>query len=290
MTNTKMTPKEFAPHLVAVLGRLTEYTPDKSVHHESTYAPVCTAYGVDEDALGVSSNGTTKGTHRQIGLAMRQLRDHGLTEYAKRGHWALTAKGAAQARADAGLDPQGGPEEIPEAARADSTAEDEYEYEGAEILHLPVARGHHPYSEDAYIRSLAVERVACFGAYSSRSDTCKACPIQTDCGSAISARKAEIAARFDAAEQAGVQIPSKDATVDELIAKASTDETKAKVPARGGKKGKYTPRGDQEVAPAFAQRETVCVQCDEVVAKDAPCTWVQDEGIFHNDCIEPKNS
>ena len=300
MTDTKMTPKEFAPHLVAVLGRLTEFTPGKSVHHESTYAAVCQAFGVDEDALGTSSNGTTKGTHRQIGLAMRQLRDHGVTDYAKRGHWTLTTKGVAQARVDAGLEPleDETPADDLAAARLDSTAEDieETEPEGAEVVRLPVAGGRHPYNDDAYIRSLAVEGVGCFGAYSRRSDPCKSCPIQTDCVSAVSARKAEIAAELDAedaaaaaAAQAQAQTKiSKDATVDELIAKASGDGAKAKQ-SKGGGNGKYVPRSDQEVAPAFAQRETVCVQCDEVVPKDAPCTWVQDEGIFHNDCIEQGN-
>lgn len=296
MTQTiKMTPKEFAPHLLTVLGRLTEYTPAKDVPHEATYKLVCDAMGVAEDALGMSSNGTTLGTHRQIGLAMRQLRDHGVTDYAKRGHWCLTRKGAQQARTEAGIEPL--PEETaPVAARADATAEDTSEEpEGAEVVRLPVTGGRHPYSDDPYIRSLAVERVTCFGAYSQRSDACGGCPIQTDCLSAVSARKAEIAAQLDAEANAAVartraqeqERSVKDATVDELIAKVSGDDAKGKQ-SKGGKKGKYVPRSDQETAPAFAQREGVCVQCDEVIPKDAPCTWVQDEGIFHNDCIEQK--
>lgn len=297
MTQTiKMTPKEFAPHLLTVLGRLTEYTPGKDVPHEATYKLVCDAMGVAEDALGTSSNGTTPGTHRQIGLAMRQLRDHGITDYAKRGHWSLTRKGAQQARTEAGIELL--PEETaPVAARADATAEDATveEPEGAEVVRLPVAGARHPYSDDPYIRSLAIERVTCFGAFSQRSDACRGCPVQTDCLAAVSARKAEIAARLDAEGAAAVARAqarqeardAKDASVDELIAKVSGDPAKAKQ-ARGGKKGKYIPRSDQETAPAFAQREAVCIQCDEVIPKDAACTWVQDEGIFHNDCIEQK--
>lgn len=299
MIDTKITPKEFAPLLIAVLGRMTEYTPDKPVHHESTYGPVCKAMGIDEDAFGVSSNGTTKTIHRQIGLAMRQLRDHGMTDYTKRGYWALTLKGVVQARVAAGLKSasEEASDELPLAARSDATAEEDLKSEGAEIFQLPVVGKHHPYSDDPYIRSLAVGRVNCFGAYARRKGVCKGCPIQVNCMSAVSARKAEIAAKLDAEEASALvaaqaqnaERSAKNASVDELIAKASADTSKAKTSSNGGKKGKYVPGKDQEVAPAFAQRETMCVQCDTTVGKDAACTWVQDEGIFHNDCIgQPK--
>jgi len=296
-----ITPSEFAPHLVAVLGRLTEFTPDKSVPMESTYAPVCEAMGVDEDAMGVSSNGTTKGTHRQIGLAMRQLRDKGVTAYAKRGHWCLTIDGAREARQGAGLTPV---PEAPEAAPPErvaartGAAEDVVaeEEEGAEVVRLPVARGRHPYSDDPYIRSLAVERVPCFGAYSRRSDVCKECPLVPDCQGAVSARKGEIAAQMDAqeakaredAERREQARLAKHATVDELIQKVGNEDSpKHQARTKGGAKGRFAPRSTQDVADAFAQRETECIQCHEIIPEDDPCLWVQDEGIFHIECVEP---
>jgi hypothetical protein len=300
MQTQKMTPKDFAPHLVAVLGKLTEYMPGKSVPMAQTYGPVCEAMGIDEDSLGSSPNHTSKGTHRQIGLAQRQLRDHHLTEYTKKGHWALTRKGAAEAREAAGLPPLDDgagtdASDLAAAARADGTAEDISESEGAEIVRLPVAGNTHPYSDDPYIRSLAIESLGCFGAHSSRSDTCKVCPVSTDCVGAVSARKGELAAQMEADEAAAKDAEAtrlgaegvKDASVDELIDKMNDDpDTKQRARTQGGKSGKFQPREDQDVAPAFAQRESQCNQCNEVIPEDDACMWVQDEGMFHNECVE----
>jgi hypothetical protein len=155
----------------------------------------------------------------------------------------------------------------------------------------------HPYSDDPYIRSLAIENAECFGAFSSRSTICKGCPIQTDCLGAVSARKGELAAQLHEADALAVTrakasadaSATKDASVDELIDKMKDDpDTKQQARTPGGKKGKFRPRPDQDVANAFAQRESVCIQCDEVIPEDDACMWVQDEGIFHNECVEAK--
>jgi hypothetical protein len=43
---------------------------------------------------------------------------------------------------------------------------------------------------------------------------------------------------------------------------------------------------NQEALPAFAQRAAVCTGCKGDIPKDDPCLWVQDKGIFHEDCVE----
>lgn len=39
-------------------------------------------------------------------------------------------------------------------------------------------------------------------------------------------------------------------------------------------------------APARAMRESPCPACKKPVLVDADCLWVQDEGVFHPDCVE----
>lgn len=289
----KLTPKDFAPRLLAVLGRLTEFRPDKSVEMTQTFAPVLEAMDLTEDALGTSSNGTTPQTHRQIGLAMRQMRDHGLTTYAKRGYWALTDEGIKEALADAGITPPS--DEELAAARADATAEDAETSsgDGGVVVQLTGQRGH-PYSDDPYVRSLAADQTPCFGAHSTRSDTCKACPLAAECLRAVDARKAEIAVGLDAdearraqeAKERAEREAEKDATVDELIAIMPENGSSGGTTGRFGKKGRYKPAADQDIAPAFAQRESTCYQCQEQIPEDSDCTWVQDIGMFHNECVE----
>ena len=295
---SKKTPKDFAPHLVGVLGRLTEYIPGHAVPMESTYAPVCAAMELDEDALGTSSNHTSKVTHRQIGLAMRQLRDHGLSDYVRRGQWFLTRKGIEQALEYAGLPPmeetgEESGEEQPLAARSGATAQDEAE--GDNVVHLPVTAAAHPYSDDPYIRSLAVKELPCFGAHSSRSDTCKACPLAGDCVLGASARKGDLAAQLDAADAKTAVLQKenakaremKDASVDELIEQYSDEDGSPRQSARtqGGSNGVFRPAKDQDVSSVTAQRESTCLQCEKVIPEEDVCKWVLDEGIFHNECV-----
>lgn len=38
--------------------------------------------------------------------------------------------------------------------------------------------------------------------------------------------------------------------------------------------------------PAFARVSALCRACEEEIARDAPCIWVDAEGMFHEDCVE----
>jgi len=299
MTTTHMTPKDFAKPLLAVLATLTEFEANISVNMEETYEPVCKILGIAEDHGGETKGGH-KFTHRQIGLAFRQhIRGKGLGEQVKKGQWMLTQVGVDQAREDAGDAAPEAPEIIaaPEvvAARADATAEvlegDEDEA-GAEVLHFPVATASptHPYSDDPYIRSLAIEAVSCYGAWSSRSDVCKGCPLATDCMLQIGARKAEMAAEMETTEAAALaktlaqeeEAAKKGVSVEELIEKMADEGTTPRDP----KKGKFKPTQGQDFARANASRESLCLQCAETIEKDDPVQWCADEGIFHVECFD----
>lgn len=293
-----LTPKDFSEHVLVVIAELTDYQISVSVPMGDVNAPVCERMGIDEDYGGETKHGA-KFTHRTIGLAMRSLRGRGLTKYAKKGHWTCTAAGLLAARKITGV-PAPANDEVPLAARADATAE-VAESGDAEVVRLPVVTAPiHPYSDDPYIRSLAVETVACFGAFSKRSDACKICPIFEDCIVQAGVRKAELAAQMEAEEaqakaaaaREAADKTKKDESVAELIEgfgnEADPDDAAPQV--GDGPRGKFKPEKGQDVAGAEAQRETVCIQCNEVIHKGDAVMWAADEGIFHPQCIEVPNS
>jgi hypothetical protein len=296
-----LTPKDFSEHVLVVIAERTDYQVSVSVPMGDVNAPVCERMGIDEDYGGETAHGS-KFTHRTIGLAMRSLRGRGLTKYAKKGHWTCTAAGLVEARKITGVPAPANevaPAAAPVAARADATTE-AVEHEGADIVQLPVvAEPVHPYSDDPYIRSLAVESVVCFGAFSKRSDACKACPISEDCIVHVGVRKAELAAEMEAEEaqakataaRAEAEKGQKDASVAELIEGfGNENDENANPPQDGdGPKGRFQPANGQDVAPAEAQRETVCIQCNEVIRKGDPVKWASDEGVFHPQCINDPN-
>jgi len=305
MNTTRMTPKDFAYPLLAVLATLTEYEANVSVPMTETYSLVCEHMGIRED-YGGETEGGYKFTHRNIGLAFRQhIRGKGLGEQAKKGHWMLTQVGVDKARETAGDEAPPVPEtvatpvdEAPEelaAARADATAEvleDDHGEDGAEVLHLPVANTNpkHPYSDDPYIRTLAIEAVECYGAWSSRSDACETCPLATDCRLQVGARKAEMAAEMEATEEASLarakaqeeEANKKGISVEELIEKMGEEGTTPRDP----QKGKFKPTDGQDFARANASRESMCLQCGETIKKGDPVQWCADEGIFHVECFD----
>lgn len=300
MTITHMTPKDFAPHLLAVLAELTEYNANVSLPMTETYKPVCVRMGLKEDHGGHTDGGHVF-THRQIGLAFRQhIRGKGLGEQVKKGQWMLTQAGIDKARGE-----DTGDTEPLLAAKANATAETETETvtetetetvkEEAEVLHLPVVTRtpKHPYSDDPYIRSLAIEAVRCYGAWASRSDVCKGCPLATDCMLQVGARKAEMAAKLEAAESAAVdkaqskakEDARKGQSVSELISTFDDEEEGSSTP-RDLKKGKFKPSDGQDFAKANASRESMCLQCGDAINKGDPVQWCANEGIFHVECFD----
>ena len=306
-----LTAKTFAPHLLAVLAELTEDEANLSVPMEETYQPVCARMGIDENHGGEVSGGY-RFTHRKIGLAFRQhLRGKGLGELASKGQWMLTPEGVDEARNITGLAAPEMEEELEAfvevpvveeklevpvvVTRTDATAElievvelvEVDEKESAEVLRLPVIQKH-PYSDDPYIRALGTEAVPCYGAWSSRSDTCKECPLVTDCRMQVGAWKSELAGALATEEeqfQARVQQAAEDGkTVEELIAELDDEDT-GPVPG-GGKQGKFKPAKGQDYAKAKASRKSLCLHCQEPIPKGEWVRWCADEGVFHLACFD----
>jgi hypothetical protein len=279
-----ITQKTFQPHLLVALGELTHFTAGKSVRFTETYAPVCKLMGISENEYGTCRTHNKPWTHRLIGLSFRSLRDKGLGEYEKKGHWALTKRGVQKAREEAGLSAVEETVEVePEvevvstppvhtAARTQVAESNE-----GSVVRLPTV---HPYHADPYIRSLAIDATGCFGAHSTRSETCKTCPLSEDCLNAVLAQKSKIAADMEALDRRNAEIKEakvkaqaqKSDSIDELI--ASFDEVgKPKSTKSTKKKSKAT-----------AQRDGVCCVCNGKISRGDDCYWSKGDGIFHLTC------
>ena len=50
--------------------------------------------------------------------------------------------------------------------------------------------------------------------------------------------------------------------------------------------GKFKPRPGLDIAEAEANRDSICLQCREVLPKGSRVAWIADEGMFHTDCVD----
>ena len=185
MTKPKdVTQKTFQPHLLVVMGEMSEWTADVEVNSEKTFKPVCERMGIAEDAYGSPENHPSLWTHRLIGFAMKNMRNHGWSQYGARGIWSLTEAGVAEAKrlrdggdpdADADDSDMSEEEEDPLMIEVARTAAAD---EGAKVLPLDtglVGAPLHPYHDDPYLRALALKATPCVGAFTANSPICKEC-------------------------------------------------------------------------------------------------------------------
>jgi hypothetical protein len=292
----KPTQATFQPHLIAVLGTLTDFVPGVAVPMGETYAPICERLGISEDEYGNTSDGKYVVTHRLIGLAMRTMRDKGLGEYAKKGHWTLTAAGCLESQSILGIEPEieAEPEpEVPVAMVAKVAAVEVEEFvippePESKVVHLPVQKPVHPYSDDPYIRSLGISQIKCFGAHSARSSTCKTCPLKADCLQAVSVNMAHIAALLDAGDDPQeIVAKATEATeighaIDQLIESVDT------APEEPGDKfvitkAMVTTTGKQKV-------EQLCSHCMKTISQGSDGVWIHSKGVFHPGCVTMEGS
>lgn len=147
----------------------------------------------------------------------------------------------------------------------------------------------HPYSQDPYLRSLALSKVRCLGSILKDTEPCSSCPLQAECLNAVQVRKAEIAARLDQEEQEAIKAAAaREAEkaksrkiTDELIQKASKNSDKKK----GGGDGRFLITSGMTYAPGNAKEGLVCLHCGDPIPEGSKSMWVKGEGTFHMDCV-----
>lgn len=293
MTTQNKTPKDFAPHVLAVLGELTGYTASKAVPMESTYDPVCQRMGLDPDAYGIAMGKNIPMVHRKIQLGMRHLRDKGLTGYASKGQWILTPEGLSSLQEptkksesdktpspvveNADVSPQqSNPDPPPPTNKPTKMAAK------AAVSPTFIHVRNSAYHADPYLRALAIDRTPCFGAYSPTHKACEACPISKYCKEAVGARKAEIAADMlreeeearAAKEAHRLRKAKQDASIDELIRSQEQPD------------GRYRPPPGALMANAIADVRTQCAHCKGIVDQGTKAIYVETVGVFHRQCLD----
>lgn len=300
----KYSQRSFQKPLLKVLGRKTNHTANTPVHHREMYAEVCAEAGVDEHDFGFAKGTKTLQSHRWIGFAFREMRNHHLTTQVKKGQWALTDAGVAEAAnlngesqvltdlADTVLARMDAQSEAP--PEAPSAPE---EVPMAKVVRLPVKQN--PYS-DKHLRSLAIAATACFGKHSARSEICRDCHLQSDCITQLRSYKSEVAAKLreEQASQNGIKKGTKknsDLSIEDLLseeisppkkgnAKLAIDWSEENIPADLAKKLQ-----DEGWAMLKSKDVSTCSHCNGSIERGEKVLWRAGSknpgGTHHIKCV-----
>jgi DNA-binding transcriptional ArsR family regulator len=255
-------------HLLAVLGELSDFDVGQGVKMEATFGPVCARIGVKEDQFGTSAHGTLQ-THRSISLAMRSMRDRGLTDYVRKGVWRLTPTGVSCLhRTQDGI-----------AVEVDAKAMSEA---------VPLMLDDNPYA-DPYIRSLAVVRTPCFGGWLPANKVCAACRLAPVCVEARWLHKAEIAAEILAEEKtdahARATMAKKSAKIDSSVAELIQTIQDLGGHVRGSPQKPYRLGHGETTREAVIDLDSLCEHCGGQMPAKSRALWIKSKGIFHPGCV-----
>lgn len=274
MAKNKVTASNFLPHLLAVMGTMTDFTAGVPVVFTDTFKPVCDRMGIKENTYGTYKPTNKLKTHHLIGLAFRSMRDNGFGEYEKKGVWRLTQEGVEESKRVLNMvdetdseNPESAVQEAPDptlaAAKVQEIVEDDEET--ADVVRLPMIPSYHA---DPYIRSLAIEQTPCFGFHSERSSTCSSCPLAQECEARVLLEKSVLAEVLTVSQN---QAKEKNESIDDLI--ASFDE-----------ESRQNPSASEVRSTARAHRDSLCLDCGKKIAKGSTCLWIKNKGLVHSDC------
>jgi len=322
MTDTKPTPNTIKPHLLVALAKAAEFRADSPVSMRDVYDPIFARMGITEEQFGKIPNGNRLQTHQWIGIAFRKLKLDEMTTQPKRGIWAVTAKGLAEAKrlladegeatpataeleellatpttADSLLD------DVVAAAATEtepeSAAEPEPEPEPTNLVELrrPDARAYHT---DPHIRSLAIAATMCFGFHSSRARACKTCPLAAECVQAVRAEFSRLGKKIEKEESDARARLMAEARIKKAAAAQAGVTTDAlledlEATGTGGKKSKRKvdrkaraqAKWDKSTAvPITARNNQICTACSKSLPNGTKVLWIEEAGTFHSECLK----
>ena len=211
--------------------------------------------------------------HRSVTLAAGKLKDEGMIRSPRRGYYALTTSNmdfAAPAAPEAPM-PVQTPTEPVKAPEARPVRLNVVTADGVQFTPESSASNSAAYvAADVGLRRMAAEQTRCFGAWSSRSDQCRSCPLAGLCQQAGMTDFAEIAATLDAATAA--EITSAEARVDAAVGALAQDETPIPVSSNG-------------VTVPFA---CPCHDCGKTIPAGTVAHYrdaASGGGVFHMECV-----
>jgi len=275
-TAPTLTATDFKAPLLRTLGAITGFKANVPVLGKDTYPGVMVLMGITNiNEHGLNGASKQPMVAKWIQWANRNATTAGHTAAPPntRGKWMLTDEGVQEARrlAVAAGDPVATPKVVADPAPAVKVS--------ITLPAAPMVQDTSGYHQDAYLRSLAIDRTACFGKYSPHgAAVCADCPLAADCRNRQLAEFSRLAAAL-----AHEDSPTKAKPVP------AAGTTAAPTPA-GAASTRFKSidfKGADVIlnkAPAF------CADCGEVIEKDERCRWVEelpgtdDGGLFHLDC------
>jgi hypothetical protein len=275
MAKNKVTASNFYPHLLAIMGKMTDFTPGVPVVFSDTFKPVCDRMGIAENSLGMYEPTNSVKTHHLIGLAFRTMRSKGLGFYEKRGVWMLTQEGVLESKKVQGMSMEDDltPEDqgpVLHAAKVQDLVEGEEDSKDV-VVRLPRIPQYHG---DAYIRSLAIEQTPCFGSYSSRASVCGTCPLAQECEARMFLEKSLLAEGLEGQETNPNKVSRpENESIDDLIASFDKESSQT-----------ATPTPEVGKSKSKAHRDSLCIKCNKTISKGDSCFWVKNQGLMHLAC------
>ena len=314
-----LSPVNFRIPLMKAMGVKTGFQVGVAVPFEDTHVSIMTEMGIsDANQYGMAAGVNVTQVSRWIMFAFQSLRDRDLMTSSKRGCWELTPRGLTVAKGlcDGSLtaipaDPLAA-DEPTETAPLDLPAETSMtetvaEVEAPKVIDnstngatLPIGPGNptEGYSEDPYIRGLAIEQTPCFGAYSNRSPLCNVCPIKSGCTNAAAAMLSLLSSGLkdqDAREEAAALAAAKNAAARAAAGKSPLPAgTVTSVLDEMAGSSTMPPAKKLDTSKAQECRavtKCLCARCSKDIAKDEVCYWIppsssdSETGMLHKGCL-----
>jgi len=279
--NFEVSGSDFKDPLLITLGRLSDFRAGVAVFHKDTYAPICTLMEIEEGRYGTQDGTNALWVHRWVGDAMKALKGDGLTEQgAKRGRWQLSEEGL---QAALRLAEERGLETVPTSTNPEESGD-------SEVAPLEMPQPTDEYHHDPYLRSLALAETPCRGNYSSRSQTCKCCPLQQSCRNLMAIELSALAAtmRKEALqEQQRQKLREKNKALAAEARPENADRGSIPLPDVTSEEA-ITYKG-QQIIPIEAAIESVCMYgCGEPIHQGDKSYYIAGDGCYHPECLQRK--
>lgn len=261
-----MTPNAFRDPILQALRTLSNSVPGVAVRSRDATDLVFQRLGITDPDPKIRNNANF--------CATQVLKGQGLVDTPSRGVWTLTPQGASFVPGAAPLTlatlvDQQAPEPVPVSPWADDTV-------GVALYLLPVKD---TYSEDSYIRSLAISQATCFGNHDESIPVCLSCPIAASCRSKQVLRLSAVATALRKRDEEAAKVTklpaatTPSAPADENIEDVLADLEKSH--ARPS-----TPEGvDMECSV-----ESVCYVCKKTMPEKTRGVYVTTIGFRHTTC------
>ena len=225
---------------------------------------------VNDLAVGVSSafpELSDSQVYAKLNYTLRKLLEEGLVDKPKKGYYVFVGAPAEskkkksvrkKATSESSDETQTNPDVL-DRSLSDASLVDTF----ADVLRKDYDSLDADYHPDPYFRSIARNRLRCFGWFNTRSKTCRECPFQESCQREALLNKLQIAVEIERAEEIKNAPPPPSVSNEESPVEISSKD-----------KG-------QDI---IAVTESICQLCMGKIVKHEPAKWYPNVGVVHVKC------